>query len=97
MYVVFQPPYRFAANAFEYAAGCIEKESERRITLAGRNTSHVRYIRPEQVVARLESEQEADFLLQAINGARGEYENRERRAREACAATIADLIERATS
>jgi hypothetical protein len=58
--------------------------------------THAVYIQPSQVVARFASVEEAALLLQSIAGARGEYVNRERRAREAYEATVAQLIERAT-
>jgi hypothetical protein len=80
-------------NGYLYFAGVVEKETPKRVTLSRGPRS---YIEPRQIVARFTNEQEAAFLTQAIHGARGEYENRERRAREAYQRTVADLIERAT-
>lgn len=78
---------------FYYFAGTVESETAKRVTLS---RGPARYIQPRQIVARFPSDQEAAFLARAISATRREYENRERRAREACAETIDELIERAS-
>lgn len=81
-------------NGYLYFAGVVEKETPKRVELS---RGPRRYIEPRQIVARFTNDQEAHFLSQAIHGAKGEYENRERRARAAMESSIADLIKRATS